>query len=124
MYKRQGSLVPTKSSLGQNRNSDTTLEGFPEINRLGLITRTEIAYEGGVSDWLAAALYGGGTVSFSKQGNFMGSTVTRILDLSEGEGNGPYLHTQAGFSGMLPPGMPGGDDSITSIMGWTEMTPP
>ena len=117
----KGSLVPTGSDPLVSDLSSTTLTGFPETNRLGLITLTEIAYEGSGDDWLAAALYGGGTVSFSKQGNFIGSTVTGALNLGN---QVPHLYTQPDFSNKLPPGMPGGDGRITSIMGWTEMTPP
>ena len=120
-----GSLVPTSSGEPLGRD---TLEKFPEINRLGLITRDNIFYEGNSHDWLAAALYGGGTVYFSTPvgpggsgANFIGSMVAGTLDLTD---QNPNLYTQSGFSGMLPPGMPGGDGRITSIMGWTEMTPP
>jgi len=125
-----GDFVPTGSNMGSD---PPDLIGFPDTNRLGLITRGNIFYDGKKDEWLAAALYGGDTVYFSNEkgseggqgggpgANFIGSTVAGTLDLGE---QVPHLYTQAGFSNKLPPRMPGGDARITSIIGWTEMTPP
>jgi len=116
-----GSLVPIGSNMESGLDG---IEGFPDTHSLGLITLDNIAYYGHDDDWLAAALYSGGRVSFAFKGNFIGGTVTSILDLSEKQGNGSHLYTQPGFSANLPPRMPGGGASITSIIGWTETTPP
>ncbi len=112
-----GNLVPV---LSPSPIDGSTLAGFPATNRLGLITRNNINFEGGPSEWLAAALYAGGKASFSKQGNLRGSVVTRLLDLGN---QVPKLWTEPGFSAKLPPRMPGSDIRINSIIGWSELTP-
>ncbi|GAB4246832.1 MAG: hypothetical protein Kow00129_07290 [Thermoleophilia bacterium] len=115
----EGNLVPAGSTTSSDP-ATTTLNGFPQTNALGLITRNNIHYEGKNSEWLAAALYSGNVASFAKQGNFKGSVVTRNLDLGT---NVPHLYTQPGFSTKLPPKMPGAEARITSIIGWTELAP-
>ncbi|MHB8870027.1 MAG: pilus assembly PilX family protein [Thermoleophilia bacterium] len=114
-----GNLVPVDSTM-PNNGDPATLTGFPATNRLGLITRSNINFEGSGSEWLAAALYAGGTASFSYQGNLRGSVVTRLLNLGD---QVPKLWTEPGFSATLPPRMPGSDVRINSIIGWSELTP-
>lgn len=115
-----GNLAPQGSTLTNNA-STTTLNGFPATNALGLITRNNFYYGGSTQQWLAAAVYSGGTATFAFQGNFRGSVVTRLLDLGS---QVPHLYIEPNFAVSLPPRMPGSDVRIKSIIGWRELSPP
>ena len=112
-----GNLVPTGSTL---TGSPAACAGFPGTNALGLITRGKVNFEGQQDEWLAAAVYAGGEATFSKQGNLRGALVTREMNLGN---QVPELWAEGGFSFKLPPRMPGADNRIKSIIGWTELSP-
>lgn len=120
-----GNLVPVGSTMPLD-GSMATLADFPTAssgglgNCLGLVTPRNVNFEGTSSQWFAAAVYAAGTASFSKQGNLYGAAVTSKLDLGS---QVPTLWGAPTFSLKLPPRMPGADARITSIIGWSELTP-